>query len=253
MRVVWWGHSTATVEDGGVRVLTDPVLVDRLGHLRRRRGATPGTDARRADVVVLSHLHADHLHLPSLRQLPERTRLLAPRGARALLDAASGGLGDRCEEMVPGDETTVGSLRIRAVPAEHDGRRHPLSRHGGPALGFVVCGQQRAYFAGDTDLHDAMFDLGPLDLALIPVGGWGPTLGAGHLDPERAAEATRRCEPTIAVPIHWGTLWPIGLDRVRREHFFGPGARFARAVERTSGATRVRVLEPGQALDLVDR
>jgi L-ascorbate metabolism protein UlaG (beta-lactamase superfamily) len=252
MRVVWWGHSTATIEDDGVRVLTDPILVDRLAHLRRRGGPSPGADARRADVVVLSHLHADHLHVPSLRQLPAGVRLLAPRGARALLDAARGDLGDRCEEMMPGDETTVGSLHIRAVPAEHDGRRHPFSRHGGPALGFVVSGGQRAYFAGDTDLHDAMFDLGELDLALIPVGGWGPTLGAGHLDPERAAEATRRCGPTVAVPIHWGTLWPIGLGRVRTEHFAGPGPRFARAVERTFGGTRVRVLEPGQTLDLAE-
>ena len=250
MRLIWWGHSTATIEDSGVRVLTDPILVDRFAHLRRRRGPTPGADARRADVVVLSHLHADHLHLPSLRQLPADVRLLAPRGTRALLDAARGDLGDRCEEMVPGDETTVGSVHIRAVPAEHDGRRSPFSRHAGPALGFVVSGRRRAYFAGDTDLHDAMSDLGELDLALIPVGGWGPTLGVGHLDPERAAEATRRCSPALAVPIHWGTLWPIGLDRIRRDYFFEPGPRFARAVEQIAGGTRVRVLEPGQALDL---
>ena len=250
MRVTWWGHSTTTVEDSGTRILTDPVLVDRLAHLRRRRGPTPGRAACHADAVVISHLHADHLHLSSLRRLPSSTQILAPRGARALLDANRGELGDRCVEMEPGDEVRVGDLTVRAVPAEHDGRRHPWSRHGGPALGFVISGRRSVYFAGDTDLTEAMFRLGRLDLALIPVGGWGPTLGHGHLDPARATEAIRRCGPATVVPIHWGTLWPIGLDAVRPDRFFGPGPRLAREVGRVLPGTDVRVLDPGQSLEL---
>ena len=85
MRVTWWGHSTTTVEDSGVRLLTDPVLTGRLAHLRRRRGLNPGISARNADAALISHLHADHLHLRSLRQLPARTLLVVPRGAVALL------------------------------------------------------------------------------------------------------------------------------------------------------------------------
>ncbi|OEV22868.1 hypothetical protein AN220_27465, partial [Streptomyces nanshensis] len=62
VEVTWWGHATATVRDSGITVLTDPLLVRRVAHLRRRRGALPPPQAARADLVLVSHLHADHLH-----------------------------------------------------------------------------------------------------------------------------------------------------------------------------------------------
>ncbi len=82
MEVTWWGHATCTVEDSGVRVLTDPLFTRRLAHLRRRRGALPPPDAARADVVLISHLHADHLHLPSLARLAPDTLVVVPRARR---------------------------------------------------------------------------------------------------------------------------------------------------------------------------
>ena len=73
VRVTWWGHATVEVQEPGLRLLTDPVLRNRLAHLRRRRGPVPAPGP--PDVVLLSHLHADHVDLPSLRQLRHlRTR-----------------------------------------------------------------------------------------------------------------------------------------------------------------------------------
>ncbi|MGO4749360.1 MBL fold metallo-hydrolase, partial [Streptomyces sp. 2MCAF27] len=66
VEITWWGHATTTVRDSGVRVLTDPLFVRRLAHLRRRRGSVPPPAAEVAEVALVSHLHADHLHLPSL-------------------------------------------------------------------------------------------------------------------------------------------------------------------------------------------
>ncbi|MGW1274715.1 MBL fold metallo-hydrolase, partial [Streptomyces sp. NPDC002491] len=66
VEITWWGHATCTVEDSDVRVLTDPLFARRLAHLRRRRGALPPPGAWNADVALVSHLHADHLHVPSL-------------------------------------------------------------------------------------------------------------------------------------------------------------------------------------------
>lgn len=80
VEITWWGHATCTVADSGVRVLTDPLFARRLAHLRRRRGALPPPEAADAEVVLVSHLHADHLHLPSLARLAPGTRLLVPRG-----------------------------------------------------------------------------------------------------------------------------------------------------------------------------
>jgi L-ascorbate metabolism protein UlaG (beta-lactamase superfamily) len=74
--------------------------------------------------------------------------------------------------------------------------------------------------AGDTGLFPAMRLLaGRVDVALLPVGGWGPTLGRGHLDPRGAAEAVAQVHPAIAMPIHWGALYPVGLRRFARLRF----------------------------------
>ena len=52
-----------------------------------------------------------------------------------------------------------------------------------------------------------------LDVALLPVAGWGSRLPAGHLDPRRAAQALALLQPRVAIPIHWGTYRRVGLSR----------------------------------------
>jgi L-ascorbate metabolism protein UlaG (beta-lactamase superfamily) len=248
-QVTWWGHSTVWLEDSGVRLLTDPLLTDGLAHLRRRAGPAPALPGA-PDAVLLSHLHADHFHLPSLRLVPGEPTLIVPRGAAAFVARGLGrAAAGRCVELGPGEETTVGPVGIRAVPAAHDGARGPWSRHRAATVGFVVQGETRTWYAGDTGLHDAMSDLAPLDLALIPVGGWGPTLAAaGHLDAVDAAEALRRVQAARAVPVHYGTFWPVGMGNIRRHMFAEPGAAFARHAARTAPDTRVHVLAHGETL-----
>lgn len=249
MRVTWWGHSTVAIEESGVRLLTDPVLGDRVAHLRRRRGPRPA--APNPDAVLVSHLHADHLHLASLRRLPPTTRLIVPAGAAALIGRRLGAAhAARCVELTAGEHTDIDGVRVTAVPAAHDGSRGPWSRFRAPALGYTIHGASTTWFAGDTGLFDGMRDLGPVDLALIPVGGWGPTLGAGHLGPREAAEGVRRCAATWAIPIHYGTLWPVGCDRVRPDMFHSPGVDFAYHAATIAPDTRVRVLAPGESLTL---
>ncbi|MFJ8587537.1 MBL fold metallo-hydrolase [Streptomyces sp. NPDC093595] len=248
MEVTWWGHATCTVEDSGVRVLTDPLFAPRLAHLRRRRGALPPAEAARADVALVSHLHADHLHPPSLARLAPGTRLVVPRGAlRAVagLRRLAGRL--RITEVEPGDELKVGGVVVRAVPAAHDGRRLPWGPHRSPALGYVVRGTARTYFAGDTGLFDGMADaVGEVELALLPVGGWGPYLGHGHLDARRAAQVLAALAPRAAVPVHYGTYWPIGMDAVRPHEFHAPGDEFVRHAARIAPRVVVHRLGHGE-------
>ncbi|QES47380.1 hypothetical protein DEJ50_05620 [Streptomyces venezuelae] len=251
VEVTWWGHATCTVEDSGVRLLTDPLFTRRLAHLRRRRGALPPPEAARADVVLVSHLHADHLHLPSLARLAKGTRLLVPRGARRAvpgLARIAGVRSLRVTEVSPGDEVTVGDgVCVRAVTARHDGRRLPFGPHFSPALGYVVHGTSTTYFAGDTGLFDSMAEeVGAVDVALLPVGGWGPYLGPGHLDAARAADALAALAPTAAVPVHYGTYWPIGMDAVRPHEFHAPGGEFVRHAARLAPKVAVRAPEHGE-------
>lgn len=231
LAVTWWGHSTASVEIGDVRVLTDPLLTDRLAHLRRHAAAVRREEAIEADLVVVSHLHLDHLHVPSLRGLRRGTTVLVPSGGGRLLR----GLGLDVDELAPGDTGTASGVRIEATPAHHPESRFLGSRVRGAPLGFVMRGADGSvWYPGDTGLADHMDDVDDIDLALIPVGGWGPTLGEGHMGPEDAAEAVRRTGSRVAVPVHWGTFWPMGLRRTGglfERLFRSPGQRFADLVE----------------------
>ncbi len=107
------------------------------------------------------------------------------------------------------------------------------------------------WFAGDTGLFDAMRDIGPVDVALVPVGGWGPTLGPHHLNPEQAAESVRRVGARHAIPIHYGTFWPAGLRTVAPGQFhrkcIDPGRRFAAAL---GADTQGYVLAPCSSVEI---
>ena len=85
-----------------------------------------------------------------------------------------------------------------------------------------------------------------LDVALLPVAGWGPTLGPGHMGPEDAARAAGAIKPRIAIPVHWGTLAPIGLARRGRGALGDPPRRFAEHAARLAPDVEVRILEPGE-------
>ncbi|GAA2069164.1 MBL fold metallo-hydrolase [Williamsia deligens] len=245
--ITWWGHATTTVVDSGVRVLTDPVLTRGVAHLRRRRGPVPAADAARADVVLVSHLHSDHLHVRSLARVDPSAVVVLPRGARRAVPGLSVLRGRDIREMGVGDLVDIGPVRIRAVPADHDGRRHPLARARVDPLGFVVEGAARTYFAGDTDLFDGMAAaVGPCDVALLPVGGWGPGLGDGHMTAERAAIAAGLLRPRLAIPVHFGTLWPVGLGAVAPDEFLPPGGEFVRAAARLAPETTAVELLPGE-------
>ena len=98
-RVTWLGHATVLIETGGARLLTDPVLSDRVMHLKRQvpTPVHPGP----LDAVLISHLHHDHLHRPSLRGLSAEA--VAPVGATRYLPA-----GYRVQEVRAGDTVDVG-------------------------------------------------------------------------------------------------------------------------------------------------
>jgi len=118
---------------------------------------------------------------------------------------------------------------LEAVHAEHGRRRSLFTAAEGP-LGILIVGSTRVYFAGDTGLFPGMRQLaGRVDVALLPVGGWGPRLVAAIWTPQQAAEAAVRICPAIATPIHWGTLYPLGLRRVAGRRFEGPGEAFREA------------------------
>ncbi len=247
-RVTYIGHATMLIEMNGVRILTDPVLRNRVGFIGRRSAAVNPSEVRDIDAVLISHMHHDHLDLPSLHRLGRNTRILVPDGCGTMLRRT--GLRN-VEELRAGDYTAIESVSIGATHAEHDGYRAPFGPTG-DCLGYVLHGESTVYFAGDTDLFPAMESLaGQLDLALLPVWGWGPTLGEGHLDPERAAESLGLLRPRAAVPIHWGTFAPLWLNWSQPRYLSDPPRAFADFASHYAPDVAVHVVEPGSGLELV--
>ena len=140
----------------------------------------------------------------------------------------------------------AGPLRITATPANHSGFRPPAGPRA-TALGFVVAGRSRVYFAGDTDLFPEMAEMaGSIDVALLPIWGWGRTVGPGHLDPDRAAEALALLQPALAIPIHWGTFASRGVRRDRLWFLDEPPRAFAARAASVAPQVTVKILQPGE-------
>lgn len=241
------GHSTVLIQLDGVNILTDPLLVDRLGLIHRHTDAVAHLiDDVNIDLVLISHAHHDHLHLPSLRRCRGHPRVVVPRGLGRLARRA----GHDVMEVAAGERFDIGGVTVEAIRAEHDGRRRPFGPAAG-ALGYRIGGSSRVYFAGDTDLCPELDGLaGQVDLALLPVWGWGPRLGTGHLDPGRAAEAVSRIRPRVAIPIHWGTFYPFAFARLWPKPLGDPPRDFARETARVAPETEVRILAPGEETGL---
>lgn len=270
IKLTYVGHATTLIEIDGVRILTDPILRGRVGHLRRAAFLSEPILLDDVDLVLISHLHWDHFDPPSIRRLANAPKLIGPKGTAKTLNRRPlrRMLANEVEEVCTDDTLKIGSLEIRVTHAEHKGSRYPI----GPetdSLGFVISsrnnGSHSVYFAGDTDLFDEMAQLPQhlphgLDVALLPVWGWGPTLGKGHMNPLRAAQSLRMLQPRLAIPIHWGTLHPIGMgsmgmssgganwingSRARERFLTHPPHAFVHHADHIAPDVEVRVLPPG--------
>ena len=231
-RVRWLGHSTVLIELDGVLALTDPLLRKQVLHLRRS-APLDVEEAAEVDVVLLSHLHYDHLDLPSLRQLDRTIPVVAPRGAGPLVSRQ----GFRSVvELSAGEETAVGDVTVRAVPAEHGSSR--IVGKKAEALGYVVAGSRDVYFAGDTDLFPGMAELaGALDVALVPDLGLGavdrpgpPRSAPGRRGARRPAPARRGADPL-------GDVLPADVEA---PHAAGVPQRSGRGVRAAGRRARAR-------------
>jgi L-ascorbate metabolism protein UlaG (beta-lactamase superfamily) len=248
--LVWIGHATVCLDLDGRRVITDPVLRDGVGPLHRVGPVPPREAYRDPDLVLISHLHHDHADLPSLRLIDQQVPVVAPVGAAKLLRQRGGRVSVR--ELAPSETLTLAGLQVTATAARHDSTRLGSRTRAVPVGYLVTSSRQRVYFAGDTGWLPELSGLaGQVDVALLPVGGWGLTLGSDHLNPRQAAQLTALLRPALAVPIHWGTLFLRGGWRIAPRRSQEPGAAFARWCRQLAPATAVIVSPPGAVVRML--
>ena len=247
VNVTYVGHATVLVEMDGVRILTDPVMRKRLWHLKRQEHiSTSEVDLRTVDAVLLSHMHFDHMDYPSIRMIPNWVPVITPLGGARYLNKK---VPHDVIEMREGDTITIGSLKIQAAPSLHKSGFCWPFWFSSTVLSYLVHGSRTVYFVGDTALFKRMKDVGKscdIDLALLPVWGYGPYIRGDHLSPADAASALSLLSPRIAVPIHWGTLSPIGPFWRRMSFLSDPPHAFAWEAARLAPNTDIRVLNPGE-------
>jgi L-ascorbate metabolism protein UlaG (beta-lactamase superfamily) len=245
MNITWLGHSTVLVEIEGVRILTDPVLRRTVGPLRRVGPIPPTAVWQAPDAVLLSHLHHDHADLRSLRMLGPGSRVLTSARNAAWVT------GRRLEGVAVAETawTDVGPVAVTLVRADHHSR--PMPHRPNDAHGHLLRAEAGVvWVAGDTSLYDEMERIpeavdGHVDLAVVPIGGWGARLSRGHLDPRDAARACALVRARYALPVHWGTLHVPGLSQLPRGWMTRPGPAFVDALEELAPDCRPLLLEVG--------
>lgn len=259
MRITYIGHATLLIEVAGRRILTDPNFDPALGRFLRRVSA-PGIalDALpRLDALLVTHAHADHLSFDSLDRLPRDVPLFAPPPVAQWL--ARGGYA-HAVPLAPEGRAELHGITIHAAAARHMGSRYGYDRWRGAANMYLVeTPEFTLFFAGDTglrpDTHRLVADRlhahgRTLDVALLPIGHapwWKPGFRRGHLSSSDALELFERLGARYLVPYHWGTFNHVtstAHDAIHRLRALLPGHR---------RESDVRILEPGEALDLVGR
>lgn len=245
--ISYLGHETLLLQMDGVRLLTDPVLRLRLPLLQRFGPVPDPGVARGLDAVIISHLHLDHVNPASLRLLPTETPLVVPAGAGRMLRRYRF---REVHELKSGDSVKMGGLTIVATPARHRGRRYPWGREA-DVLGYLIRGSLTVYFAGDTGLFPGMAGLAEdLDVALVPIWGWGLRLPDDHLSPEQAARALRFLRPRIAIPIHWGTFLPWGAGWLYSHYLTRPPLEFVKYAREYAPEVIPAILRPAETMIL---
>jgi L-ascorbate metabolism protein UlaG (beta-lactamase superfamily) len=251
------GHATFLIQTAAGNILTDPMYSNRAGPLnvfgprRVRQPAVRFDDLPPISTVLLSHNHYDHCDLRTLGKLAGRFDpvVVTPFGNGTLVRPT--GI-RRIEELDWWQEAETSILPITLTPAQHFSARNPLDRNRALWGGFMLTvGGARIFFAGDTAyapfFSDVRQRLGPIDLALLPIGAYEPRwfMQAVHMNPAEAVQAHLDLEASESVGMHFGTfqLTTEGIDEPLRAL---EEARRARNVP----PSRFRTLDFGESLRL---
>ena len=203
LAITFGGHATVLARYHKLAIAFDPMLGRWIGGVRRavEPGLAPG-DFSEVGLVLISHRHADHLHLPTLRRLPRSATIVVPTGAAAAVSALGFA---RVVELQPGADLELRGIQVIAAATVHgDG---DLAR----GLSYVIRGDGPSVFAcGDSGYFSGFADVGERfapDIAILPIGGFMPaSFRSRHMSPLDALFAFEDLRARLLVPIHHGAF-----------------------------------------------
>jgi L-ascorbate metabolism protein UlaG (beta-lactamase superfamily) len=212
LAAAWIGHATILLRVGGMTVLTDPVLSNRVGlgmglfTVGPRRQVAPALSLAQLppiDLILISHAHFDHLDRPTLARLPKRTRVITAAHTRDLIDD----LGFRnVSELRWGEDLNIGNdVRISAHAVRHWGARTIYDQHRGFNSYLIEAGRRRVLYGGDTAYHEGFAEVGRVDLAILGIGAYDPYI-AMHASPEQAWKMADHVKADFILPMHHSTF-----------------------------------------------
>ena len=243
--VTFIGHATFLIQTAAGNFLTDPMYSDRagpfglLGPRRVRQPAVRFDDLPPISTVLLSHNHYDHCDRATLARLAKRfdPLVITPIGNGALVKST--GL-RKVEELDWWQDAKTSTLPLTLTPAHHFSARTPFDRNRALWGGFLIAiAHRRIYFAGDSAyapfFREVHRRLGPIDLALLPIGAYEPRwfMRAVHMNPTEALQAHLDLEASESIAMHFGTFQlttegidePVrALEQARLAHHVDPSA-----------------------------
>jgi L-ascorbate metabolism protein UlaG (beta-lactamase superfamily) len=247
--VTFIGHATFLIQTAAGNILTDPIYSRRAGPFnlfgprRVRPPAVRFDDLPPISTVLLSHNHYDHCDRRTLRAIAKRFDpvVVTPLGNGVLV--RSTGI-RRVEELDWWQDATLAPLPITLTPAQHFSARTPFDRNRALWGGFVLqVGGVRLFFAGDSAYAPLFREvgqrLGPIALALLPIGAYEPRwfMKSVHMNPAEAVQAHIDLEAAESIAMHFGTfrMTAEGIDAPVRALADALHARNAPAPFRTLG------------------
>lgn len=211
LAAAWIGHATVLLRVGGMTILTDPVMSNRVGvglcvaTGGPRRLVAPALTVRQLpplDLILISHAHFDHLDRPTLARLSKSVPVVTAAGTRDLVRD----LGFRSvTELRWGEQVRIGSAAVNARQVRHWGARTFSDSHRGFNAYLIEAGGRRILYGGDTAYHDGFRDLSHVDLAVLGIGAYDPYIQA-HATPEQALEMADHCGAERILPMHHSTF-----------------------------------------------
>jgi L-ascorbate metabolism protein UlaG (beta-lactamase superfamily) len=211
LAAVWIGHATTLLRVGGMTILTDPVLGNRVGvglcvaTGGPRRHIAPGLSLRqlpKLDLILISHAHFDHLDRPTLARLPKNVPVVtADQTADLVRDLGF----RRVTELRWGERREIGAATVTAREVQHWGARTFHDNHRGFNAYVIEAGGKRVLYGGDTAYHEGFKELSRVNLAVLGIGAYDPYVQA-HATPEQALAMADHCQADRILPMHHSTF-----------------------------------------------